>query len=360
MAKFQEQRGGARAFVRSLNILLKFARLYEFGHAKTMQQFETAWKELRGALEDSGGGGVLLGASGTQILLDGVPLGSAAGERSFAQLLTSSGIASIHFSPTLTQPQFARFVRAFPSGNAKPSSLAEQLKTALAGDTSIKVNEIRYVAEDSSVAGIKVAAQLTQKVLGASGDKFKDFFEDPNKMLQMILAAESMRTGGGGGGMGGAGPRTWWPRPRIRAGQWRRLWRAGKRREQWFRHVGIGCWYGRRWRDRDGHWWPRRRNWSRWWKRNRRWWVGRRWRHRDRWPRQWNQRRRRSHGYRRRGHRRCARKMADGLGDIAWDHDRRGSRAAGSRNGWRIRRGGSRRPFHAGTVRAAGQIAERF
>jgi len=201
----QEQRGGARSFVRSLNILLKFARLYEFGHVKTMQQFETTWRELRNALDDSSGGGVLLGASGTQILLDGVPLGSAAGERSFAQLLTSSGIASIHFSPLLTQPQFARFVRAFPSGNAKPSSLAEQLKTALAGDTSIKVNEIRYVAEDSSVAGIKVAAQLTQKVLGAAGDKFKDFFEDPNKMLQMILAAESMRSSGGGGGMGGPG-----------------------------------------------------------------------------------------------------------------------------------------------------------
>src|SRR5262249_42248808 len=190
-----------------LNILLKFARLYEFGHVKTMQQFETTWKELRGALDDSGGSGVLLGASGSQILLDGVPLGSAAGERSFAQLLTSSGIASIHFAQTWTQPQFARFVRAFPSGNAKPSSLAEQLKSALAGDSSIKVNEIRYVAEDSSVAGIKVAAQLTQKVLGAQGDKYRDFFEDPNKMLQMILAAESARgpAGGGGGGLGSGG-----------------------------------------------------------------------------------------------------------------------------------------------------------
>src|SRR5258708_1536078 len=208
----QEQRGGARSFVRSLNILLKFARLYEFGHVKTMQQFETTWRELRNALDDSSGGGVLLGASGTQILLDGVPLGSAAGERSFAQLLTTSGIASIHFSPLLTQPQFARFVRAFPSGNAKPSSLAEQLKTALAGDTSIKVNEIRYVAEDSSVAGIKVAAQLTQKVLGAAGEKFKDFFEDPNKMLQMILAAESMRSSGGGG-MGGPGHGSGGPGP---------------------------------------------------------------------------------------------------------------------------------------------------
>src|SRR5438270_8498012 len=200
-----DTRASARAFVRSLNILLKFARLYEFGHVRTAAQFETTWQELRAALDESSGSGVLLGASGTQILLDGVPLGSAAGERSFAQLLITSGIASIHFSPTLTQAQLARFVRAFPSGASKASALAEQLKSALAGETSIKINEIRYVAEDSSVAGIKVAAQLTAKVLGAQGDKFKDFFEDPNKMLQMILAAESSRTGGGAGGAG-SGP----------------------------------------------------------------------------------------------------------------------------------------------------------
>src|SRR6266446_8024700 len=209
-----DTRQSARAFVRSLNILLKFARLYEFGHVRTMAQFETAWKELHAALQESRDTGLLLGASGNQILLDGVPLGAAAAEKSFAQLLTSSGIASIHFAPNLTQPQFARFARAFPSGNAKPSSLAEQLKTAMAGDPSIRINEIRFVAEDSSVAGIKVAAQLTSKVLGAAGDKFKDFFEDPNKMLQMILAAESMRaSGGGGGGMGGPGHGSGTPGP---------------------------------------------------------------------------------------------------------------------------------------------------
>jgi hypothetical protein len=203
-----ETRAAARAFVRSLNILLKFARLYEFGHARTGAQFETAWKELRTALDESGGGGLLLGASGNQILLDGVPLGAAAGEKSFAQLLASSGIASIHFGTTTTQPQFARFVRGFPSGNAKPNALAEQLKSAMAGDTSIRINEIRYVAEDSSVAGIKMAANLTAKVLGAQGDKFRDFFDDPNKLLQMILAAESSRGPGGGGsgpGVGGGG-----------------------------------------------------------------------------------------------------------------------------------------------------------
>jgi hypothetical protein len=203
-----DTRAAARAFVRSLNILLKFARLYEFGHARTGAQFETAWKELKMALDESGGSGLLLGASGNQILLDGVPLGAAAGEKSFAQLLASSGIASIHFGTTTSQPQFARFVRGFPSGNAKPTALAEQLKSAMAGDTSIKINEIRYVAEDSSVAGIKMAANLTAKVLGAQGDKFKDFFDDPNKLLQMILAAESSRGPGGGGsgpGSGGGG-----------------------------------------------------------------------------------------------------------------------------------------------------------
>lgn len=200
-----DTRQSARAFVRSLNILLKFARLYEFGHVRTMAQFETAWQELHSALQESRDTGLLLGASGNQILLDGVPLGAAAAEKSFAQLLTSSGIASIHFAPNLTQPQFARFVRAFPSGNAKPSSLAEQLKTAMAGDPSIRINEIRFVAEDGSVAGIKVAAQLTSKVLGAQGDKFREIFEDPQKLLQLILAAESNRGGSGGGGGGGLG-----------------------------------------------------------------------------------------------------------------------------------------------------------
>jgi len=201
-----DTRQSARAFVRSLNILLKFARLYEFGHVRTMAQFDTAWKELRAALDDSRDTGLLLGASGNQILLDGVPLGAAAAEKSFALLLANSGIASIHFAPNLAQPQFARFVRAFPSGSAKPSSLAEQLKTALAGDPSIKINEIRFVAEDGSVAGIKVAAQLTSKVLGAQGDKLRDMFEDPQKLLQLILAAESNRATGGGGGGGGFGP----------------------------------------------------------------------------------------------------------------------------------------------------------
>src|SRR5215472_13862038 len=230
-----DTRQSARAFVRSLNILLKFARLYEFGHVRTMAQFETAWKELRAALDESRDTGLLLGASGSQILLDGVPLGAAAAEKSFAQLLTGSGIASIHFAPNTTQAQFSRFVRAFPSGNAKPSSLAEQLKSALAGETSIKINEIRFVAEDSSVAGLKVGAQLIAKTLAGQSDKYRDFFEDPQKMLQLILAAEGTSRGSGGGGTGGgpgggpggggSGPGTSWSGGIDSSGS---LWDAGK------------------------------------------------------------------------------------------------------------------------------------
>src|ERR1700756_4154118 len=74
-----DTRAAARQFVRSLNILLKFARLYEFGHVRTAAQFETTWKELRAALDEAGDAGLLMGASGTQIVLDGVPLGAAAG-----------------------------------------------------------------------------------------------------------------------------------------------------------------------------------------------------------------------------------------------------------------------------------------
>ena len=72
----------ARAFVRSLNILLKFARMYDFGHPRTAKQYETAWTELRTALGSGSDNeaGLLLGVSGDQLLLDGNPLESAAAE----------------------------------------------------------------------------------------------------------------------------------------------------------------------------------------------------------------------------------------------------------------------------------------
>jgi len=173
----------ARAFVRSLNILLKFARLYEFGHARTAAQFEITWNELRSVLQGQGGGSLLLGAHGDQLHLDGVPLESAAAEKSFAKMLSSAGIASIMFTAQCTQTSLARFIRAFPSGTgsspAAAGALAEQLRISLEGDPGIRVNEVRFVREDPAMAGVRTAVQMTAKALGADSTQMKQWFDDP-------------------------------------------------------------------------------------------------------------------------------------------------------------------------------------
>ena len=201
----QTRPAAARAFVRSLNILLKFARMYDFGHPRTAKQFDTAWIELHTALGSGSENeaGLLLGVSGDQLLLDGSPLDSAAAERSFARMLSAAGIASIHFSPKVTQGSLARFVRGFPTGSGtKPIQLAEQLKAALQGDPDIHVNEVCFVPADSAVARSTVAAQIAAHTLGMSSEKSDELFNDPQKLLQLIMAAEGTKGSGDGPNIG--------------------------------------------------------------------------------------------------------------------------------------------------------------
>jgi hypothetical protein len=199
----------ARAFVRSLNILLKFARMYDFGHPRTAKQYDTAWAELRTALGTDDEAGMLLAVSGDQLLLDGTPLDSAAAEKSFARMLSAAGIASVHFSPKLTHASLQKFVRAFPtSSGSKPQQLAEQLKESLRGDPHIHVNEVCFVPADSAVAKSTMAAQLAARTLGMNSEQTDQLLNDPEKLLQLIVAAEGTKGGGGGpgGGSGGDGP----------------------------------------------------------------------------------------------------------------------------------------------------------
>src|SRR5277367_3380434 len=196
----------ARAFVRSLNILLKFARMYDFGHPRTAKQYETAWTELRTALGTDDEAGLLLAVSGDNLLLDGTPLDSAAAEKSFARMLCAAGIASIHFSPKVTHASLARFVRGFPtSSGSKPVQLAEQLKTALQGDPHIHVNEVCFVPADSAVARSTVAQQLAAHTLGLNSQASDELFADPERLLQLIVAAEGSKGGGSGKGSGSGG-----------------------------------------------------------------------------------------------------------------------------------------------------------
>src|SRR6266436_6537613 len=157
----------ARAFVRSLNILLKFARLYGYDHARVVEQLKVAWNELRTAIPEGAETGLLLGASGAQLLLDGVPLEGSPAEKQFAQLLSAAGLASVQFTQQVTHEELAKFAHAFPAGKAKPSELAEQLKAAIAGAKGIRVNEVCFVATDSRVKdSTSLAAQIAAASMG--------------------------------------------------------------------------------------------------------------------------------------------------------------------------------------------------
>jgi len=189
----------ARAFVRSLNILLKFARLYGYDHVRTLEQIDGAWTELRTAISDNADAGLLLAATGSQLLLDGVPLEGAPAEKQFAELLSAAGVGSVQFFKSISLEELNRFVRAFPTGKSKPAELALQLKAALAGARGIRINEICFVATDSRMKDAGMAAQLAAATLGGDSDQFNRLLNDPQKLLEMIAAAQGSKGAGAPG-----------------------------------------------------------------------------------------------------------------------------------------------------------------
>src|SRR3954447_20363797 len=194
----QVRAASARAFVHSLNILIKYARMYGYEHKRTAAQFETTWNELQNALPAGGEGGFLLGVSDNRLLLDGIPLESGQAEKSFATLLTTAGLASLHFSKDVTEEDFVRLVRAFTVAGSKATDVAKQIKDALGtGKTnSIKINEVKFVAADPLTGDVSIAAQIAAQTLGP---EFKQWLNDPQKLLQLIAAAEGASSGGGRG-----------------------------------------------------------------------------------------------------------------------------------------------------------------
>jgi PilZ domain len=195
----------ARTFVRSLNVLLKYSRLYGLEHTRSVEGFKSAWKELEAAVLAAGERGLLMGASGSQLLLDGVPLESTPAERKFADLLTDAGVASVSFSPHVSREDLLAFVRSFMESAIKTSTLAQRLEANLGGRSGIRLNEIRFVAEDAAYSEARVAAQLTVKTLGGDAGVITDWLSSPEKMIQLIAAAEGSHGGPGGPETGGPG-----------------------------------------------------------------------------------------------------------------------------------------------------------
>jgi hypothetical protein len=191
--------------VHSLNILVKYIRLYGFDHKRTEAQFQITWKELQNGLPSTGDAGFLLGVSGAKLLLDGIPLDTGQAERSFAQLLTTAGLASIHFSAQVTIDDFTRLVKAFATGGSRAQDVAQQIKEALGDNkhSSIKINEVKFVAADPATGEVSVAAQIAAQTLGP---EFKQWLNDPQKLLQLIAAAQGAQSGGGPGAPIGTAP----------------------------------------------------------------------------------------------------------------------------------------------------------
>ena len=149
----------ARAFLHTLNILIKYTRLYGQNHKRTHSQFDTAWKELQAALPKTQESGFVLGVSDDKLLLDGIPLEAGQAERSFAQLLNAAGLSSILFSNKVNLDDFTRLVRAFAMGGSKATDFAKQIKETLAESTtsSIRINEVKFIAADPTT-GVSLAA----------------------------------------------------------------------------------------------------------------------------------------------------------------------------------------------------------
>jgi hypothetical protein len=191
--------------VHSLNILVKYVRLYGLTHKRTEGQFKIAWDELQQGLPQGPDGSFLLGVSDNRLLVDGIPLETGQAERSFAQLLNTAGLASIQFSNQLTHDDFALLVEAFSAGGSKAQDVTKHIK-AIFGDNkhaSIRINEVKFIAADPSTGEISIAAQIAAQTLGP---EFKDWLNDPQKLLQLIAAAEGAHSGGGGGAPLGSVP----------------------------------------------------------------------------------------------------------------------------------------------------------
>src|SRR5438270_10534275 len=179
--------------------------MYGFDHKRTEGQFETTWNELQTALPAGGDAGFLLGVTDNMLLLDGIPLETGNSERSFATLLSTAGLASLHFSKEVTEEDFVRLVRAFTVAGSKAQDVSKQIKEALGAGrpgSTIRINEVKFVAADPLTGDVSIAAQIAAQTLGP---EFKAWLNDPQKLLQLIAAAEGAKAGGGPAGEGTAG-----------------------------------------------------------------------------------------------------------------------------------------------------------
>ena len=113
--------------------------------------------------------------------------------------MNAAGLSSILFSNKVTLEDFTRLVRAFAMGGSKAQDFAKQIKETLGENknSSIRINEVKFVAADPATGELSIAAQLAAQSIGP---EFKQWLNDPQKLLQLIAAAQGASSGGMGEG----------------------------------------------------------------------------------------------------------------------------------------------------------------
>jgi len=88
-------------------------------------------------------------------------------------------------------------VRAFTVAGSKAQDVSKQIKAALGANkpgSTIRINEVKFVAADPLTGDVSIAAQIAAQTLGP---EFRQWLNDPQKLLQLIAAAEGANAGGG-------------------------------------------------------------------------------------------------------------------------------------------------------------------
>ncbi len=81
-------------------------------------------------------------------------------------------------------------------GGSKAQDFAKQVKETLGdNNSSIRINEVKFIAADPTTGELSIAAQLAAQSIGP---EFKQWLNDPQKLLQLIAAAQGASVEGTG------------------------------------------------------------------------------------------------------------------------------------------------------------------
>jgi hypothetical protein len=114
--------------------------MYGLDHARAVAQFDVTWADLRSAVRGTGDLGLLVGISGSHLLLDSIPLDLSPSELDFAELLNTARVGSIRFMGSVSRAEFQELVKVFVEGATSEGSLASRVESQFGYHTKSRIH----------------------------------------------------------------------------------------------------------------------------------------------------------------------------------------------------------------------------